>query len=155
MKKHIKLFEEFEHTHQEHRQMEDKWIEILKEKSVPITLYNKYGGRDETYSPEIRVWSGNDGLNGKPSYNIDFKNGSNQLLSVSIHQNNPHQINIWKDSGYMLDNENISKLIRMVNDASNYVGNPDLTIFDQQVLRLDELDRVHIQIIGSSVKKLS
>ena len=131
------LLPEIEHSHQEARQMEDKYNEILNAKAISISA--KYFDKDILLAPKVRVWMGNDGLNTENlSYNLQFRREhsgySPEEVSVTIHGGGA-QMSAWKESSISLEDSEISKIFRMVNDASDYIGGVDMDKLSQELMR--------------------
>lgn len=125
--KYIKLFENFEHTPQEYDQMEVRYTETLNDKSEIINAFCR--GEQIKLEPKIRIWAGYGKLDDNFSYSLNFTELNTthagklnkKLISVTIN-NGGSQINVWKDSSVILKNDEIYKIFRMVNDASDYIG---------------------------------
>ena len=161
------LLPEIEHTHQEARQMEDKYNEILNAKAISISA--KYFTEDIVLYPKVRVWMGNNGLNNENlSYNLHFKREhsgySPEEVTVSIY-NGGQKINAWKESNISLEDSEISKIFSMVNDASDYIGGVDMDKLSQELMRklkpnknrqgLEELAKHSIQHEGLNENELT
>lgn len=121
--KYIKLFENFEHTPQEYDQMEVRYTETLNDKSEIINAFCR--GEQIKLEPKIRIWAGHGKLDDNFSYSLNFTElnttHNKELISVTIHDGGS-QINVWKDFSVILKNDEIYKIFRMVNDASDYIG---------------------------------
>tara|TARA_R110000772_G_scaffold20466_5_gene56912 strand:+ start:73827 stop:74258 length:432 start_codon:yes stop_codon:yes gene_type:complete len=137
--KHIKLFENFEHTKQESREMEDKYNQILNDKAVEINV-NRYD-QTMTLTPSVRVWSGHNNLNEELSYNLSFRvettefsnSRYGELVSLSIH-NGGDRIQAWKERYISLENSEIDKILRMVSDAIDYIGGIDMNEVEKELM---------------------
>ena len=104
--KHIKLFEDFEHTPKESMEIEDKYNEILNEQAVSIVAQRPSSFPNDIKElillPTVRVWSGHNNLNESLSYNLKFSSNGQELVSLSIY-NEGQKISAWKDGWIYLE----------------------------------------------------
>jgi len=135
--RYLKIYEEFEHTKQESRQMEDKYNEILNEKAVNIIVQWTHQN-DIELTPEVRVWSGHNNLNEKLSYELNFRHLENgrdyspSVVSITIFDGGA-RVRAWKESFIGMEDSEIAKILRMINDASPYIGEVDMNNADQEL----------------------
>lgn len=141
--RHLRLFEDFEHSSEEYTQMMNKYNTLLNDKAENIKAHSMgyNGGYDIELEPEVTVWGTNDKLDGERSYTLYFtetgerkiSRGNEVLVSVSIF-NDGRRILVFKDSKLKLDDSEINKILRMVDDATDYIGGVDLPRVERELL---------------------
>lgn len=137
--KYIKLFEKFINTQSEGRSVYTRNEKILQDKSMDV----EYMWHDviDVFHPIIRLIGNyeNVGNDHATTYTMSLNDSrNNQLVSISI-WNNPGERavgNVWKRYGVSIDSIGISKISRMVRDASDYVGGIDVNRLEPLLLKL-------------------
>lgn len=119
------MLSNFKYDSNDYGVMVDRYVKILSTKAVSICV--EYKGEHIELMPDISIWVDDKTLNGKYSYNLGLIKVSNdmsekmRLISVDIKKSGD-SINVWSDSSIIVSVVEINKILRMIGDASDYIG---------------------------------